>query len=277
MFKHKFTFRQFLATSLLCTLLISCQKEDLNQDDINHGEETLSKDAKATLDYLVEKGYSREDLKADFKDEAFVHGDYVIPFSLKSNMDKNPPEKGSIQEKNQWYYIGNGVYYSNSRDIKYYIESSVPSNLINPIIWAAYHWYWSSSNISIGRTFNRYEADIIIGTWYNPNEVAWARAALPDGRGNVGSWMRINTAKNHGNNASTMALYIHEFGHNLGFLHSDQYDGGQIPGTNGVSYHQRNNCGSVMKSSVYTCNWRMSTTPGWTYDDRTAIRWAYGY
>ena len=273
MLTHKFKLSIFLATILLC---ISCQNDGLDQEGLNQEKQSLSKEATATLDYLIEKGFSEEDLTPNFKDEGFMHGDIVIPFTLKGNIDKNRPKKGNVQEKNQWYYNGNGVYYSNSRDIRYYLESSFPTNLEYALSWAAYHWSISSANINFSRTYNRSSADILIGTWYNSNEVAWARAALPDGGGNVGSWMRVNTAKNHAGGESTMALLIHEFGHNLGYLHSDQYGGGQIPGTNGPSYHQNNNCGSVMKSAVYTCNWRFSTPSGWSSDDRTSITWAYG-
>ncbi|PKV51867.1 hypothetical protein ATE84_3967 [Aquimarina sp. MAR_2010_214] len=273
MLTHKFKLSIFLTTILLCA---SCQNDGLDQEDLNQEEQSLSKEATATLDYLIEKGYSKEDLIPNFKDEAFIHDDYVIPFALKGNMDKNPSKKGSVQEKNQWNYVGNGVYYSNSRNVSYYVERNYPRDLEYVLSWAAYHWSRSSANINIRRTYTRSSADILVGSWYNSNEVAWARALLPDGRGNVGAWMRVNTAKSHPGDESTMALLIHELGHNLGYLHSDQNDGGQIPGTNGPSYHQRNNCGSVMKSSVYTCNWRFSSTPGWSRDDRTAITWAYG-
>ncbi|WP_106792812.1 hypothetical protein [Aquimarina sp. Aq78] len=273
MLTHKFKLSIFLTTILLC---VSCQNDGLDQEDLNQEERPLSKEATATLDYLIERGFSKEDLIPNFKDEAFMQGDMMIPFALKSNRDANPPKKGSIQEKNRWFFGGVGVYYSNSRDIRYYVENNYPRNLEYALSWAAWHWSVSSRNINISRTYNRSSADILVGSWYNSNEGAWARALLPDGRGNVGSWMRVNTAKPHPGDESTMALLIHELGHNIGYHHSDQTYGGHIPGTNGVAYHQSNNCGSVMKSSIYTCNWRFSSTPGWSRDDRTAITWAYG-
>ncbi len=279
MFKHKFTFNSLLATSLLCILCISCQNEDLDQNDVNQ-EQTLTKEAKATLSYLTDHGYSREDLSPNSESRTFDVGDISIPFSLKANLDKNrvtEEEEEGVQSKNQWYYVGSGVYYSNSRNIEYYIERNFPRRFEYEVSWAAYHWSRVSPNINFRRTYTRSRADILIGSWYSTSDRAWARAALPSGNGNVGSWMSMNTAKDFDGNgsAANMALFIHEFGHNLGYLHSDQYEGGLIPGTRGAAYHQRNNCGSVMKSSVYTCNWRISATPGWTYDDRIAIDWAY--
>ncbi len=276
MLTHKFKLSIFLTTILLCA---SCQNEDLDQDNVNQVEYSLSKEARATLTYLIEQGYSEESLKPDFSNETFIYGDDIaFSFNYKGNLDKNQPKEGSVEGKNQWYRVGNGVYYSNSRDITYYIERNFPRRFEYEFSWAAYHWSRISPNINIRRTYTRSQADILVGTWYQTNTAAWARAALPDGRGNVGSWLNINTAKDHegSSSESTMALLIHELGHNLGYLHSDQTEGELIPGTRGASYHQANNCGSVMKSSVYVCNWRLSTNAGWSSDDRNAIKWAYG-
>ncbi len=275
MLQHKFKLILFLTTALFC---YSCQTEDLDQEGLNQGEQTLTKEAKATLDFLIDQGYSVDHLTPNFDSKTFIYGgDIAFPFELKGNLDKNQPEEKSINEKNQWYRVGNGVYYSNSRDITYYIERNFPRQFEYEFSWAAYHWSRISPNINIRRTYTRSQADILVGTWYQTNTAAWARAALPDGRGNVGAWLNINTAKDHegASGESTMALLIHELGHNLGYLHSDQTEGSLIPGTRGVVYHRANNCGSVMKSSVYVCNWRLSSRAGWSSDDRRAIDWAY--
>ena len=69
---------------------------------------------------------------------------------------------------------------------------------------------------------------------------------------------------------------LHELGHTLGFQHSDQNLGIRIPGTRDIRYHDANDCGSIMKSSVYNCNWRFgSSRAAWTPDDWTSIGWAY--
>ncbi|MDY8137932.1 hypothetical protein [Aquimarina sp. 2201CG5-10] len=275
MIRHKFKLSLFLVTTLL---YVSCQNEDL-QESVDPVEQTLTKKAEATLDFLIEQGYSVHDLKPDFESETFIFGDDIaFPFELKGNLDKNKPNEETTDQRNQWYYVGNGVYYSNSRNINYYIERNFPRSLEYEFSWAAYHWSRVSPNINIRRTYTRSSADILVGAWYSTSDRAWARAALPSGNGNVGSWLNVNTAKDHegSSSESTMALLIHELGHNLGYLHSDQTEGGRIPGTNGPGYHAANNCGSVMKSSVYVCNWRISSNPGWSYDDRTAINWAYG-
>ncbi len=275
MLQHKFKLILFLTTVLLC---YGCQNEDLDQEGLIQEGQTLTKEAKATLEFLKEQGYSTNDLTPNFDSKTFIYGgDIAFPFELKGNLDKSQLKKVGTDEKNQWYRVGNGVYYSNSRDITYYIERNFPRQFEYEFSWAAYHWSRASPNINIRRTYTRSQADILVGTWYSTSDRAWARAALPSGRGNVGSWLNINTAKDHegSSSESTMALLIHELGHNLGYLHSDQTEGDFIPGTRGPGYHAANNCGSVMKSSVYVCNWRISSTPGWSSDDRRAIDWAY--
>ena len=95
---------------------------------------------------------------------------------------------------------------------------------------------------------------------------------------NSGSWVKINTARALAttNETTKMTLMIHELGHILGFEHSNQTRGQLIPGTNGASYHENNTCESIMRSSVYNCNWQSgSSVAGWSRDDKIAINWAY--
>ncbi len=275
MLQHKFKFKLFLATILLC---VSCQKEELNSEDLEQQKQELTKEAKATLEYLTEKGFNIYDLTPNFERKTFVYqGDIDIPFDLKFNIDESNLDEEDSQLKNQWFFGGSGVYYSNSRDITYYVENNFPNYLVNSLGWATYHWSRVSPNINYRRTYNRNSADILVGAYYNSNDGAWARAAIPSGNGNVGSWVSVNTAQplNTASPETTMTLLIHEFGHNLGYYHSDSNDGGRIPGTRDATYHRNNNCGSIMKSSVFVCGWRVSATPRWTYDDRIAIDWAY--
>ena len=157
------------------------------------------------------------------------------------------------------------------------MESNFPQNYRTPFGWAAWHWTAISTNIDIRRTYTRSQADIVLSTFNEPNSGAFARAGGPSGNGNVGTYVNINIAKNHASTSSAekMVLMIHELGHTLGFHHSDSNLGRNIPQTNNATYHANNNCGSIMRSSVYRCGWTLSTNAQWTDDDRTAIDWAY--
>ncbi len=258
---------------LLITLMaisISCQNESVNEE-----QPELPANAQATLNYLTKTmGYDESDFVVNLESEEFLQGDMGISFDLVKNLE----ESGLASEssgKNQW--LNMAVTYNNTKSIYYYMESNFPQNYKTPFSWAAWHWTVKSSNISIRRTYTKSQADIVLSTFDDSNTGAYARAGGPTGNGNVGTYLNINVDKDHVSlsNADRMVLMIHELGHNLGFHHSDVTAGTHIPGTNNAAYHQNNNCGSIMKSSVYTCGWTLSATPQWTKDDTAAIEWAY--
>ncbi|CAL2092022.1 conserved protein of unknown function [Tenacibaculum sp. 190524A02b] len=258
---------------LVATLIVcSCQKNETETS------EQLTAEAQKTFNYLTKvENYSPDLLKVDYKTKSFIYdNDAALAFGIEKNV---PPKiKGNDSaQRNQW--MGNsGVLYVNSRNITYYLENNFPNQYSNAFAWAAYHWSRVSPNINFRRTNNRNTARVLVSSYYNASDRAWARAQLPRRDGYTGTWVSINTANalNTTNETTKMTLMIHELGHILGFEHSDQTRGNLIPGTYGPSYHASNNCGSIMKSSVYNCNWRSgSTATGWTRDDRTSIRWAY--
>ncbi len=276
MLKHKFTFSSFLVVSLLCFISISCQKED---DAFT--EQELPPGAQKTFEYLTEvEGYNPDFLEVDFSTESFIfNNDIAISFDTKANIDKYTPNiEKEDSEKNQW--IGSsGVSYENSRRITYYYENNFPDEYKNAFSWAAYHWSRVSPNINFNRTTNRNTAHVLVSSYYDSGDSAWARAQLPRRDGYTGTWVALNRATALPTNPSEttkMTLMIHELGHTLGFHHSDQNLGIPIPGTRDYRYHQRENCGSIMKSSVYNCNWVSgSSRAAWTSDDWTSIHWAY--
>ncbi|MDC1162468.1 M57 family metalloprotease [Tenacibaculum sp.] len=274
MFKTKIKVGYLLVAGLM---LASCQSEETNSTD-----RQLSVEAQKTFDYLTQvEGYSPDLLEADYDTKSFLYdGDAAITFNLKSNIDQYENVNKKIEgtsKKNQW--IGNsGVLYVNSRNITYYYEGSFPNEYKNALGWAAYHWSRANTNINFRRVTRRSDAHLFLSSYSDRGDRAWARAQLPRRDGKTGTWLSINRANafNTSNNTTRMTLMIHELGHTLGFEHSDQTRGVRIPGTQGANYHARENCGSVMKSSVYNCNWKSgSTRAGWTRDDWTSIHWAY--
>ncbi len=266
MLKHKL---KFLLIFILI-VSVSCQKENVDEEI-----QELPANALSTLKYLTENlGYDESDFEVNLDSQEFINGDFGISFKLSDNINKSGTANG-IQAKNQW--IGQPVYYSNSKSIYYYMESDFPQNYRTPFAWAAWHWTAVSTNISIRRTYTKSQADVVLSTFDDSTTGAYARAGGPTGDGNVGTYLNINIAKNHTSSSSAdkMVLMLHELGHTLGFHHSDVTTGNHIVGTNNATYHTNNNCGSIMRSSVYTCGWTLSATAQWTVDDGKAIDWAY--
>ncbi len=269
MLKHKL---KFLLVSL-SVISISCQKDNLDENT-----QELPANAVETLNYLTETlGYNKSDFVVNLESEEFFQGDMGISFNYASNIKKSDQTNNSdgVVAKNQWMNVYTS--YSNTKNIYYYMESDFPQNYRTPFAWAAWHWTAISTNIGMRRTYTKSQADIVLSTFNDSTTGAFARAGGPTGNGNVGTYVNINTAKNHSSTSSAdkMALMIHELGHTLGFHHSDVNLGMHIPGTNNTTYHTNNNCGSIMKSSIYTCGWTLSTNAQWTNDDKIAIEWAY--
>lgn len=233
----------------------------------------LTPEAQKTFDYLVQtEDYNPDLLKVDYNTKSFIYdNDASLAFGIEKNI------KNQLAGKNQW--IGNSrILYENSRNITYYYEHNFPSQYAYAFSWATYHWSRVSPNINFRQTSNRNSARVLIGSYYDANDSAWARAELPKRDGYTGSWVKINLARalTTNNETTKMTLMIHELGHILGFEHSNQTRGVLIPGTNGASYHENNTCGSIMRSSIYNCNWQSgSAVAGWSRDDKTAINWAY--
>lgn len=250
-------------------LCYSCQQEESIEGFSNNEEKTLN--------YLLEQGFDKSEIKPDFTTKTFVVGDMNVPFNLAQNLEKNRESSNSKGLKNRYGF--NVTNYDFTRSVFYYIESNFLEQYIFPLDWATYYWTISSPNISIRRTFDRSQADIICSSYFDSSDAAFARAALPNGQGNVGTFLRINTAQPHQNFGfdANMVLMIHEIGHNLGYQHSDQSLGFQIPNTGSIEFHQNNDCGSIMKSLPFNCGWTNDNVKRWSVSDRTAIEWGYRF
>ncbi len=263
----------FFVAIIIATFVISCQDENLNKEDLQN-EQTLSKNAQETLNYLVGRGYKKDELKPNFKLKSFIHGDMEFSFDMAENLKNS---ESNSQAKNQWA-AGVSVRYAESNNVTYFIESNFPSYYIGALDWASYYWRISSPNIDIRRTFNRSEADIICSAYFDRNDVAYARAQLPQGSGRVGSFLRVNTNfSNESNPRAALVLMMHELGHNLGFEHADKNIGNRIPNTETPDFHFRNGCGSIMRSGVFTCSWDYNNVKNWSQSDINALAWAYRY
>jgi hypothetical protein len=253
---------------LISGLMLSCQNESVDINETESTQEELSKSALSTLKYLKEKGYVEKELKPDFKLNGFIYGDMVFPFEIHDNLQKN---RVNGQSKNNGGF--NAVKWGQSNSVLYFIDSSFPAGYINELDWARYYWSISSPNIDIRRTFDRSQADIICGGYFDPNDGAFARAGLPTRDGNVGKFLNVNTRFNPA--ASTarqrLTLMMHELGHNLDFEHSDQNVGFNIPNTETAAFHAANTCGSIMRSSIFECGWDFNNVKNWSQWDRTAI------
>ncbi len=220
---------------LICFLFAtSCQKEDVTYT--SKGQNAVDE---KLIDFLVSIGFKKNSIQFDNKKDMFtIEGDILISKAEVSNhLKKSNSISGRVDQYRRPFLVSDNHIY----DIKVFYES-VPSEWLNAVSGVAYsqgsseYGTWASVNphrLRIYRTFNSSIADVVIRS-FNEDSNVIANAEFPFSDGRPGSIMNINTKFNSlSSNEKTHAI-IHEFGHILGFEHTDTNRSSSaflIPGT----------------------------------------------
>lgn len=167
-------------------------------------------------------------------------------------------ENGKSQQR-RWTYLVSDAYVYN---IKYFLEASTPNEWRSSITQAITEWNnVGGSKVRLSEVSVSSQANIRINSMYDAAN--WvARAELPYPDGSPGHVLTINTRFNTMSASEKLFTMVHEMGHNIGFLHTNQTDGALIPGT------PETDPNSVMNSFVLPWN-------GFTNYDRIALRQLY--
>ena len=262
----------------MLTVLFSCSKNE--SENVNTEEDALTSKIPEKFDNVLKSlnqaGWNTDNMLYDKNNDVVIYDDMAFYADTKF-----PEGESDTAEANRANWSGNWVSYSQTKDVKYYIDPVfAPKNSMEVAMdWASWYWSQASSNISIERTYNHGESDILVsgqsgsGTGY---------ALFPSGDGNVGNrivFSNADTASLSWN--EKLALAVHEIGHTLGFSHANNppiVGGWAIGSCSGSStYHGSSNCGSIMRSPHYTCGWAYDHGVHWTDADVHAIDWAYGF
>ena len=134
--------------------------------------------------------------------------------------------------------------------------------------------YWSGISGSYVKMVEGSPADITVSTTCTSYNVA-AYASFPSG-GNPGSTIYVNTCFGYSTtNAQKVHNMVHEFGHTIGFRHSNYAQLGESAGTEGANHvygtpTSGNASGSVMNGGTALNSWA-----GFTTSDVNATKWRY--
>jgi predicted Zn-dependent protease len=149
-----------------------------------------------------------------------------------------------------------------NNNVKIYIEPSVPAAWQTAVKGAVANWNAVGNTrlkMSIVTTKSSAHTRVFMGS----ADANWvARAVLPTSDYKPGTSVEINAKFNSMAANQKLFAITHEFGHTVGFLHTDQTSGIFIPGTPSVDAK------SVMNSFVLP--WA-----GFTAGDKLAIRLIY--
>jgi hypothetical protein len=134
--------------------------------------------------------------------------------------------------------------------------------------------HWSGITDSYVRMVEGTPADITVGTACTSSNVA-AYASFPSG-GNPGSTVHVNVCFGYSTtHAQKVHNMVHEFGHTIGFRHSNFTQMGETAGTVGANHiwptpTSGNATGSVMNGGTALHSWA-----GFVTSDLTAVRALY--
>lgn len=256
-----------LPTTLLMVVLFltSCSDDIQNLSSINEDEELQI--------LMIEAGFDLDEVQ--FIDNYVLHDHDGV--WLKESLLKDlrgisivyPNDDSEYQEYVEQRQRGfsdqlflNAVAKANVKDLKYFIKSSVYNDCGQPFVLAiekaAKDWNKIYSIVNFQRTYNEIDADIIIGSdsdqtlpnvFRNLNNYV-GLAQYPN-QGRAGKYISLNDDSQYSFLPldAIKGVMMHEFGHTLGFRHTNGNSGGAIPGSPEVDHL------SVMNSaanSVFT-------------------------
>ena len=213
----------------------------------------------------------RGDMVQDFGDYVLVEGDVYIP---KAQLRAGPPTSSDDPLRPRFQYrttnlVGSAKVNGITVDL---------SGLASQTGWqtAAREalGHWSGISGSYVRLVESGPADITVGTTCISSNVA-AYASFPSG-GNPGNVVYVNTCFGYAtSHAQKVHNMVHEFGHTLGFRHSNYTQQGETAGVEGAVHisgtpTSGNATGSVMNGGTALNSWA-----GFAASDLTAVRALY--
>ena len=244
-----------IACSLFATL--SCKRD---QEAVTPQAEKNPVSTEALIQYLESTGFNKNNIV--LKDDQFIIDDDIL--ISREEVEKyaakgSPASPSGRVEHYKGYYLVSNTYVT---DIKFYIESTVPSDWKTAIRGAISQWNAvNGTKLSLSETTSSSAANTRINTGYDTGN--WvARAYLPSSNGRPGYLMTINTKYNSLSSGYKLFTIVHEMGHIFGLYHTDQRQGVFIQGT------PTTDANSVMNSYVLPWN-------GFTSGDVKAVQTIY--
>jgi Dual-action HEIGH metallo-peptidase len=232
--------RSVICIASLLILFSSCSKNDKALKDPAPVPSAVDE----MTNYLVSLGFDQKHI-VFANDRVVIESDIVITIpELKQRVAawKAEQKSGVPQtEQRRGTYIVSNAYNTN---IKFYIEPAVPAAWVTAIQGAVNNWNAVNGTrlgMSIVSNLASANTRIFMG-FENSNWIA--RAYLPGSDSKPGVSVEINSNYNSLPASQKLFAITHEFGHTIGFYHTNQTTGTLIPGTPSTDPN------SVMNSTV---------------------------
>lgn len=219
--------------------IASCRKSPTNEDlTIDEGPTEKTEN----IIQFLSKDLEVDESKINYDEESsrFVIDEDGLMDYNDAEFRYDNQSQGGLRQRVYNYTVNSAI----APIITIYVPSSIPSIWITPINDAITNWNATDCLVKLKKTSNANTANINFSTIYLNSGVI-ARAYYPTADGKPGHSVQINTKYNTGLTTLQRVFAItHEFGHNLGFPHTNQTDGSLIPNT------PNSDPNSVMNSTV---------------------------
>lgn len=226
--------------ALLMVLSSSCSRKDKELNDAvpaDNIEEMTS--------YLTSLGFDKKDIVFE-TDRVVIESDIILPLPELKERVATWKKDGPQTEQRRNTYIVSNTYNNN---VRIYIEPSVPTAWRTAIQGAVNNWNAVNGTrlaMSVITSASGVYCRVFMG---NQTGASWiARAYLPTSNGRPGVSVEINAYFNTLPASQKLFAITHEFGHTIGFHHTNQTSGTHIPGT------PTTDANSVMNSFVLNWN-----------------------
>jgi len=227
--------------ALLVIFFSACSQKDKELKDTSPADNTAE-----MTSYLVSQGFDAQKIVYE-KDRVVVESDIIMTIpELKARVEqwKKDGATGPQTEQRRNTYIVSNTYNTN---VRFYIESSVPAAWRTAIQGAVNNWN-AVNGTRLGMSIITSPSGVYTRIFMGFESANWiARAYLPASNGRPGVSVEINSNFNSLPASQKLFAITHEFGHTIGFHHTNQTSGTHIPGTPTVDAN------SVMNSFVL--NW----------------------
>lgn len=268
-----------LAVAALVLFMQSCKKSDLQKEETvstSQIEELRTYLAKSTGLEMNQVSYVAGSNAFRISDDGLV--------SLSDAQDRLKGSKNTVGTRQRTYdYL---VSAGNATTITVYADGTVPADWLSALDQSIANWNSTNSLVYFKRVYATTTTttgtkgkgrkssggstttttppvyNILVTTLYDSTTNMIARAYYPDYYGNAGKEVDINTYYNYLSSSNKIFALTHEFGHTIGFTHTDGTYGTLVPGT------PETDANSVMNSFVLPWN-------GFTNYDVIAVTTVY--
>lgn len=228
----------------LTILFFSCSKNDKDLKDpspVPNAKEEM-------INYLASQGFDQQHIVFD-KDRVIIEDDIVITIpELKQRVaDWKAAQKSGVPQTEQrrgTYIVGNAY----NTNIKFYLDPGIPTVWRTAIQGAVNNWN-AINGTRLGMSIVSDPASANTRVFMGYENSNWiARAYLPGSDSRPGVTVEINSKYNTLSASQQLFAITHEFGHTIGFHHTNQTSGTWISGTPTTDPN------SVMNSTVLPWN-----------------------